>query len=62
MSLRLLIQDEVVYEGDSIPVPRVGEVIHHGGQVVPIESVTWDFGEAGTVTVTLLVGSQPYTF
>jgi hypothetical protein len=60
--MRLLIQDEVVYEADSTAVPRVGEVVHHGGQVVPIEAVTWDFRERGAVTVTLLVGSKPYTY
>ena len=31
MSLRLLIHDEVVYEGESMLVPHVGEVIRRGG-------------------------------
>ncbi len=62
MTVRLLIQDELLCEGESVPVPRVGELVHHDGQVVPIESVIWDFRERGSVTVALVVGNRPYTF
>ena len=49
MSLRLLIQDELVYEGDPIAVPRVDDVVRHGGQVVPVEAATWDFRQRSVV-------------
>jgi len=62
-SVRLQINGQAVYEGTAIAVPRVGEDIHHGGEVVRIEALVWDFsGADGVVSVTLLVGGQPYTF
>jgi hypothetical protein len=61
-SLRVQIDDKTVYEGPAVAVPRVGDDIHHGGQVVRIEAVTWDFGDPAVVTVALVVGSEPYTF
>ena len=36
-ALRLQINEETVYEGPSIAVPRVGEEIHHDGKVVRVE-------------------------
>jgi hypothetical protein len=62
MLMRLLIHDEVVYEGNSIPVPRVGEVIRRGDDFLPIEAVTWDLADRTTVVVTLLVGDRPYRY
>ena len=62
MSLRLLIHDELVYEGESMLVPRVAEVIRRGDELRRIEAVTWDFSDSNSVTVTLLVGDQPYTY
>ncbi len=62
MSMRLLIHDQVVYEGDPIPVPRVGDVIRHGGEFEPVEAVTWDFVDRDAVTITLIVGDRPYTY
>ena len=62
MSLRLLIHDELLYEGESMLVPRVGEVIRRGDEFHPIEAVTWDFSEGDAVTVKLVVGDRPYTF
>jgi hypothetical protein len=66
-ALRLQINDETVYEGPTIAVPRVGEEIHHDGEVVRVESLVWDF--SGTdpartyvVSVSITVGSQAYTF
>ena len=62
-SVRLQINGKAVYEGAAIAVPRVGEDIHHDGEVVRIEAVVWDFsGADSVVSVTLLVGGQPYTF
>jgi hypothetical protein len=62
-SLRLQIQDRVIYEGGMIAVPRAGDDIHHDDQVVRVEAVVWDFRRtADVVVVTLVVGGQPYTF
>ena len=62
-SPRVRIKDTTVYEGAAIAVPRVGDDIHHDGQVVRIEAVVWDFGGAdGVVSVALVMGGQPYTF
>jgi hypothetical protein len=66
-ALRLQINDETVYEGPTIPVPRAGEEIHHGGQVVRVEALQWDFGSgeadrAHVVNVSITVGTQPYTY
>lgn len=62
MTLRLLIQDKVVYEGEAVPVPRSGDMIDHEGQSVPVAAVTWQFDGTGDVQVTLVVGDQPYTY
>jgi hypothetical protein len=62
MKLRLLIQDTTVYEGDPIPIPRVGEAVRHEGDAVPVESVTWDFQSADLVVVAVVLGARPYTY
>jgi len=62
MTLRMLVQDEVVYEGEAVPVPRSGDVIDYGGQTVPVEAVTWQFSDAGHIEVTLVLGDRPYTY
>ena len=62
MSLRLIIHDEVLYEGDSITVPRVGDVVHRDDGSERVEAVEWDFRAVDGVRVTLVVGSRPYTF
>jgi hypothetical protein len=62
MTLRVLVQEETVYEGDAIPVPRAGESIERGGETLPVDSVTWDFRGGGLVLVTLSVGERPYTY
>jgi hypothetical protein len=62
MSLRVLVQDDVVYEGASVPVPRVGDHIRRGDDVFPVEAVTWEFGGGDAVVVTLVVGTKPYTY
>ena len=62
-SLRLRIDDTVIFEGPPIAVPRVGEEIRRSGEVGRIESVVWDFEEEdGVVIVTLVVGDRPYTY
>lgn len=62
MSLRLLIHDELVYEGESMLVPRVGEVMLRGDDYYPIEAVMWDFSGTDAATVRLVVGDRPYTY
>ena len=62
-SLSLHIGDITIYEGPAIAVPRVGDNVHHDGQVLPVEAVVWDFsGAPGVVSVAFVVGSMPYTF
>jgi hypothetical protein len=66
-ALRLRINDETVYEGPTISVPRVGEQINHDGRLVRVEALVWDFGGVDPartydVDVSLTVGTQPYTF
>jgi len=61
-ALRIQIDDATIYEGAPIAVPHVGEDIHHGGAVVRIEAVAWDFTTTGTVLVSLVVGKTAYTF
>ncbi|MEP6623194.1 MAG: hypothetical protein ABJC79_02015 [Acidimicrobiia bacterium] len=65
-ALRLQISDTIVYEGPAIALPRAGEEILHNGEIVRVQALVWDFGgdatQTGVVTVSLTVGSQPYTF
>jgi len=62
MSLRVLVEETVVYEGDAVPVPRVGELLQRDGEALPIESVTWEYRDAGLVLATLRIGDRPYTY
>jgi hypothetical protein len=59
--MRLLIDNQVVYEGAPIPVPRVGDMIERDGETRPVEAVTWDLA-GNDLSVTLLVADQPYAF
>jgi hypothetical protein len=62
VSIRLLINDDVLCEGDGIPIPRVGDRVRRGDEVVQVEAVTWDLSDAANVVVaSILVGTQPYT-
>jgi hypothetical protein len=61
-TLRLHVNDTVIYEGTEVAVPRVGDQIHHADQVVRVEAVVWDFSGADVVSVGLVIGDQPYTF
>ena len=60
--MRLLIDDRVVYDGEPIPVPRVGDTFRRYGEDRPVEAVTWDLGADGAVSVTLLLASAPYAY
>ena len=60
--MRVLIDDKVIYDGDVIPVPRVGDTIERNGESLPIEAVNWDLEAQGTVSVTLLLGSRSYAY
>ena len=62
-SLRLQVGDTTVYEGPAIVVPRVGDRMNHDGQTVPVEATEWDFaGAPDIVSVTLVLGDQPYSY
>ena len=62
MTMRILIDDEVVYDGAPIPVPRVGDTLQRDGEARPVEAVTWDLGANGDLSVTLLLAAQPYAY
>jgi hypothetical protein len=59
--MRLLIDNQVVYEGAPIPVPRVGDMIERDGGARLVESVTWDLA-GDNLSVTLLLADRPYAF
>ena len=58
----MLIDEEVVYDGPSVPVPRAGDVVRRSGEERPVEAVTWDLGADGEVAVTLLLADRPYAY
>jgi hypothetical protein len=60
MTMRLQVDDDVIYEGAPIAVPGVGDAIRRNGEDVRVEARTWEFGDV--VVVTLLTGARPYTF
>jgi hypothetical protein len=59
--MRLLIDNQVVYEGAPIPVPRVGDMIERDGETRLVEAVTWDLA-GNDIAVTLLLADRPYAF
>jgi hypothetical protein len=59
--MRLVIDEDVAYEGGPIPVPRAGDVLRHGGEDRMVEAVTWEL-EKDDVSVTLLLAAQPYAY
>ena len=61
MTVRLLINEDVVYDGEAIPIPRVGDHLRRDDDVVQVEAVTWAFDD-GLVVVALLAGTKSYTF
>ncbi len=62
MVVRLLIHDDLIYEGKSMLVPRVGEVIAGVTNSSRLKRSRGILHDDATVTVTLLVGDRPYTF
>jgi hypothetical protein len=60
--VRVLIDDEVVYDGPPVPVPRAGDMVRRADEERPVEAVTWDFDGGSAVTVTLLLAAQPYAY
>ena len=59
--MRLLIDDQVVYDGEPVPVPRVGEIVQRDGEPRAVEAVTWDLAD-NSISVTLMLADQPYSF
>jgi hypothetical protein len=60
--VQLLIDDQVVYDGTPIPIPRVGDTLRRAGEDRSVEAVTWDLAADGGVSVTLLLADQPYAY
>jgi hypothetical protein len=60
--MRVLIGDQVVYDGTMIPVPRVGDMVERDGETRLVEAVTWDLGGDANVAVTLLLADRPYAY
>ena len=59
--MRLLIDNEVVYDGAPVPVPRVGDTLQRDGETRAVEAVTWDLAD-NSVSVTLLLADRPYAY
>ena len=63
MPLRLMLQGEILYDGEAVPVPRVGDGIERDGrESLPVVAVTWKFTDGDLVVVTLEIGDRPYTY
>jgi hypothetical protein len=62
MNMRFLIDDQIVHEGDLIPVPRPGDLIQRDGEELPVEAVVWDFEDGGRLIVGLRLGPRTYTY
>jgi hypothetical protein len=60
--MRMLIDDQVVYDGAPIPIPRVGDTLRRDGDERSVEAVTWDLDADGGVSVTLLLAARPYAY
>ena len=59
--MRLLIDEQVVYDGAPVPVPRVGDTVQRDGETRSVEAVTWDLAD-NNVSVTLLLADRPYAY
>jgi hypothetical protein len=59
--VRLLIDNQVVYDGAPVPVPRVGDTVRRDGETRSVEAVTWDLADNG-VSVTLGLADRPYAY
>ena len=62
-SMRVFVNDDNLYNGPIIAVPRVGDGVRRGEEVERITAVVWDFSsDSDVVAVQLLTGDRPYTF
>jgi hypothetical protein len=59
--MRVLIDNQVVYDGAPVPVPRVGDTVQRDGETRSVEAVTWDLAD-NSVSVTLLLADRPYAY
>jgi len=59
--MRVLIDNQVVYDGAPVPVPRVGDTVQRDGETRSVEAVTWELAD-NSVSVTLLVADRPYAY
>jgi len=59
--MRVLIDNQVVYDGAPVPVPRVGDTVQRDGEARSVEAVTWELAD-NSVSVTLLLADRPYAF
>ena len=59
--MRLLIDEQVVYDGAPVPVPRVGDTVQREGETRSVEAVTWDLAD-NNVSVTLLLADRAYAY
>jgi hypothetical protein len=58
------VDEDVVYNGPAVAVPRQGDAIIRNGSSLRVEGVTWEFSGPSDdgLTVVLHVGDVPYTF
>jgi hypothetical protein len=61
-SLRMSINDEKIYDGAPMSVPRVGDEVRHNDEVVRVTAVVWEFVGDEDIAVQLLTGERSYTF
>jgi len=59
--MRVLIDNQVVYDGAPVPVPRVGDTMQRDGETRSVEAVTWELAD-NSVSVTLLLADRPYAY
>jgi len=59
--MRVLIDNQVVYDGAPVPVPRVGDTVQRDGETRSVEAVTWELAD-NSVSVTLLLADRPYAY
>jgi hypothetical protein len=59
----IVVDGAVVFRGDITAVPREGDRIVYDGDVMRVQSVTWNFGDdLSTVSVEVAIGDREYTF
>ena len=61
--MSIVVDGTVVFRGETSAIPREGDRLVHNGDVVRVQSVTWNFGtDQSTVTVDVAIGEREYTF